>query len=130
MLSFSEIDVAKVDLLGGINFENGLVKAYYSYFSSDRATADLLAKGYAFLRKEKKNLSDLYPASTLFYFATNLNGPQLAKEIEERDFPELRQNKIAIQQFFIGFKWRVCSGISEHFAHGHPFFLVVCRSRQ
>lgn len=99
MLSFSEIDVAKVDLLGGINFENGLVKAYYSYFSSDRATADLLAKGYAFLRKEKKNLSDLYPASTLFYFATNLNGPQLAKEIEERDFPELRQNKIAIQQF-------------------------------
>lgn len=54
MLSFSEIDVAKVDLLGGINFENGLVKAYYSYFSSDRATADLLAKGYAFLRKEKK----------------------------------------------------------------------------
>lgn len=127
MLYAAEIDPAKVDILGGVNFENGLVNIYYSYFSSDRITAERLAKGYKFLRKEKESLSDLYPASTFFYFTTNLDGTQLAKEVEERNFPELQQNKIAIQKFLSALNGECALGCLNISPLGIPSFLLYAK---
>lgn len=83
MLFSPEINLSKVEILGGIHFEKGLINAYCSYFTTDRSVQDQLSEKYKFLRKEKNVLADLYPASALLYMSTNLNGPKIAENVDK-----------------------------------------------
>lgn len=117
------VDMKKLDMVGSADFENGKMVLETEYFSTDQALMDLFKKQNDAYNKLNNTFLSSFSASTLLYFAFNLNGEKTYEMLEAYNMlkdVQMPQGFPDLQKLISSFDGDVAFGLQGLSAEGMP----------
>lgn len=115
------MDLSKLEMLGGINFEKGKMVFSMEYFSEDAAALEMFKKQAAVCGKPTNAFLSYFPLSTLLYVSSNFNGEKLYQFMSEYNMLDgLKLPQVDMQKLLSSFDGDFSFGLLDISGVGLP----------
>lgn len=121
------MDISKLELIFTFNFETGKLVSSMEYFSEDATVTELFKKQAEACGKPTNVFLPFFPASTLIYGASNMDGKkywQFAEEYKLFENLKLPAEMVDFQKLLSSIKGDIAFGLTNMSPQGMPSFAL------